>query len=343
MLFSLPRLQTLMNEPGIPPRRQAIFDNLSCEERVNAIRLQRYEDFLKPKLRDDSEFDREPPDAEPKSWLNLHKGYFEQCVAIPDSVTFEQADELTARSSIAEKDWIIRVERIDRGFKRWDKKASGGKTPVDVLQNWAKDLAAAQANKTASGGRVTGGLQGLGAAFGQATPSDTIEELFDVWNTEVRRDNRPSFVAFEADLKEQLKGDDWPARLCERLGLGHHYGEEVTLALLRYQVKEVLSAHRGKTCFCAPTVLDSPFGEYFHPTPQGCDWGFAAVLDAAAGDNALVAELLHRRINYRPQHLWRVGSLHQPDIADAELVSYRNAHIARLRRQSQRADFGIPR
>lgn len=333
-----------MGESGIPPRRQAIFDNLSCEERVNPVRLQEYEQYLGRNLRDDSAFTNVSSAIDtPKSWSDLHESYFKQHVAVTNSVTFEQADELTTRPPIAEKDWIIRVERIDKGFSRWDKKAYGGKAPVDLFRGWAKTLADAQASKTAQGGKVAGGFKGLGTLLGQVTPPDSIEDLFDYWNAQVRRDKRPSFVAFEADLKEQLKGYDWPVRLCERLGLGHYYGEEATLALMRYQVKEVLGAYRGKTCFCAPTVLDSTFGEYFHPTPPACDWGFAAVLDAKAGDNALVAELLHRRIEYRPNHLWRIGALRLPAISDTELVSFRNAHIARLRRQSQRADFGIPR
>lgn len=337
MLFTLPRLQALVAEPGIPPRHQAIFDNLSCEERVNPVRLQGYEDFLKNGgLREDTVFK-----GVPESWSDLHKRYFEQRVAVADSATFEQADDLTTRPPIAENDWIIRVERIDRGFDGWDKKSSGGKTVLDWFGEWTQMLAEARTKKPGSG---AGGLKALGTMLGRVKPPDTIEDLFDYWNDTVRKDNRPSFVAFEADVQEQLKGNDWPVRLCERLGLGHYYlDEEITLALLRYRVRDVLATHRGKTSFCAPTVLDSDFGEYFHPAPQSCDWGFAAVLDAAAGDDALVAELLHRRIEYRPNHLWRVGALRQPRIEDAELVSLRNAHIGRLRRQSRRDDFGIPR
>jgi len=73
MQFSLPRLQALMGEPGIPTRRQAIFDNLSCEERVNPTRLQGYEEFLRRNLRDDSAFANVLLDANtPKSWSDLH-------------------------------------------------------------------------------------------------------------------------------------------------------------------------------------------------------------------------------------------------------------------------------
>ncbi len=160
----------------------------------------------------------------------------------------------------------------------------------------------------------------------------------------MRKDHRPSFVAFEAEFAEELKASDWPTRLCVRLGLGHHFiDSEITLGVLRYPVKDVLAAWKDSTCFCAPTVLDSNFGEYFHPTPQGCDWGFAAVLDSRAGDDALVAELLHRRIDYRPEYLWRVGVVNRSPIDDGRLVALRNAHISRLRRQSGRDDFGIPR
>lgn len=345
MQFSLPRLQALLQDPGIPPRRQAVCDNLSCEERVNAARLQGYEQSL---TQDEGLSDDTPFAEAEVSWNGLHDRYFRQAVAVPESVTFTQADPLTARTGIAQakEDWIVRVERIDKGFKDWEAGSVFPQSAVQCLQEWAATLASAHAAAQPAGKRVNS-LAGLGALVGRPSlpaPSDTIEELFDYWNRSVRKDHRPSFVAFEAELAGLLQHDDWPARLCERLGLGHYYfDQEITLAVLRYRVRDVLEAHPGKTCFCAPTVLDSALGEYFHPAPQGCDWRFAAVLDAKAGDNALVAELLHRRIDYSPQHLWRVGTFKRPQIADAELVSLRNAHIARLRRQSGRADFGTPR
>ncbi|MEN9933022.1 MAG: hypothetical protein RIS17_1595 [Pseudomonadota bacterium] len=335
-----------MGEPGIPVRRQAIFDNLSCEERVSPIRLRGYERFLEEK-----EFADDTPFFADKgiSWNGLHDTYFRQHVAVSDSVTFAQADELTARPGIAGEDWIVRVERIDNSFKDWD---SDSDVPVGTalkwLREWAASIASAHAAAPASGKRANT-LADLGALVGRPnlpSPSETVEELFEYWNISVRKDSRPSFVAFEAELTELLKDDEWPAHLCQRLGLGHHYfDEEITLAILRYRVRDVLEAeaNRGKTCFCAPTVLDSPFGEYFHPAPKDCDWGFAAVLDPAAGDNALVAELLHRRIDYRPEYLWRVGLFKRSPIGDEQLISVRNAHIDRLRRQSNREDFGIRR
>lgn len=338
MLFTLPRLQVLLTEPSAQPNCQAKLDNLACEERIGGERLKSYQDHLKNDLVDDSPFY-----GAPNSWAALHERYFRHRVAILDSATFTQASDLTARATIAEEDWIIRVERLDGAFRDWEGDPSG-KSAIEWLKSWAQTLMDAVAAPAVS--RVSS-MADIGALMGKPSkpkPPSTVEELFHYWNTFVRKDHRPSFVAFEAELTEELKASDWPTHLCVRLGLGHHFTDnKIILGVLRYPVKDILVAWKGSTCFCAPTVLDSNFGEYFHPSPQGCDWGFAAVLDPGAGDDALVAELLHRRIDYRPEHLWRVGVVNRSPIDDGQLVALRNAHISRLRRQSGRDDFGITR
>ena len=314
---------------------------MACEERVDDIRLQGYQDFLKAEVKDDTPFH-----GNPGSWAALHYRYFQQQVAIRDSSTFVQASKLTARAKIAEEDWIVRVERIDGAFKDWERGSTSGKSAIRSLTEWMEELKNASASKTPSSTRASS-LAGLGALLGKRaipSPPATVLELIEYWNKFVRKDHRPAFVAFEAELKKELEAPDWPKRLCICLGLGHHFfDKEITLALLRYRVKDVLDSWKDTTSFCAPTVLDSSFGEYFHPTPQNCDWGFAAVLDAAAGDEALVAELLHRRIDYIPEYLWRVGTVNCNAITDKELVTVRNAHVGRLRRQSARDDFGVMR
>ena len=341
MHFSIPRLQTLLSVSDNSPNRQAKLDNLICEERVDDPRLQGYQNFLSPEIMDDMPFD-----GDPSSWLALHDRYYRQHITIRDSLTFLQASKLTVRASIPAEDWIVRVERIDNAFKDWDKGSESGKSAIETLTEWTETLKDAAVSKKPSPSRISS-LAGLGALLGKAstpTPSASALELIEYWNKSVRKDYRPTFVAFEAELKEELEEPDWPKRLCVRLGLGHHFfDKEITLALLRYRVKDVLDAWKSTTSFCAPTVLDSGFGEYFHPSPQHCDWGFAAVLDAAAGDEALVAELLHRRIDYTPEHLWRVGTVKCAAVTDKELVAMRNAHVGRLRRQSGRDDFGVMR
>lgn len=341
MLFTIPRLQALLMASDDSPNRQAKLDNLACEERVGAGRLHSYQDFLKDEISDDAPFC-----GEPGSWSALHDRYFRQRVAIRNSATFLQDSELTARATIAEVDRIVRVERIDRAFKDWEKGSTSGKSAIQWLTEWAEALNRVTAPKAPSPKRV-GSLAAISALMGRPAmpdPPQTVSGLFDYWNATVRKDHRLSFVVFEAELKDELNALDWPQRLCVRVGLGHHFlGKDITLAVLRYRVSDVLDAWKSVTCFCAPTVLDSGFGEYFHPSPRGCDWGFATVLDGAARDNALVAELLHRRIDYRPEHLWRVGTVNRGAVTDAELVSVRNAHVGRLRRQSGRDDFGAMR
>ncbi len=339
MQFTLPRLRELLSQPGTNAGRQAKLDNLACEERVSKARLATYQAFLNDDLHSNTVFD-----GEPDSWAALHDRYFRQRVAVPDSVTFLESSEWTARHTIAEEDWIIRVERIDGAFSKWEQGAATGRTAIQWLSEWTQALNAPPAcNPVPS----THSLAGLGALLGRPprpAPTPTITELFDYWNASVRRDHRPSFVAFEAELKDDLAAPDWAGRLCVRLGLGHYFcGSAHILALMRYQIGDVLATCNGQIGFCAPTALDGGLFEYFHPSPHNCDWGFAAILDASAGDDALVAELLHRRIDYRPEHLWRVGTVNCTPVADAELLPLRNAHVGRLRRQSGRNDFGILR
>lgn len=343
MNFSLPQLRQSLEMDGASPSRQAQIDNLACEERVSDARRNAYEDFLRDRVAA-SGFTFS---GDGDNWPALHERYFRQDVAIRDSATFLQSGELTARTRIAEEDMIIRIERIDTGFRKWEEGASSGKSAIALLAEWAAALHA-PADPAPPRQTKASGLAALGqmlARSAKPTPSPTVQELFAYWNNSVRTDYRPSFVAFEAELGGDLVAPDWPERLCVRLGLGHHFsGGKVTLAVLRYPVGDVLAAYKKEeTRFCAPTVLDSRFGEYFHPAPRGCDWGFAALLDAAAGDGALVAELVHRRIDYRPEHLWRVGEFSRAPVSDADLVALRNAHVGRLRRQSGRDDFGVVR
>lgn len=339
MQFTLPRLQELLLQPGANASRQAKLDNLACEERVSEARLATYQAFLNHDLHSDTVFDDEPD-----SWAALHDRYFRQWVAVPDSVTFEESSEWTAQPTIAEEDWIIRVERIDVGFSKWEQGGSTGKTAIQWLSEWAQTLNTPPPSNPAPS---RPSLADLGKLLGRRVrpaPTPTILEIFDYWNGSVRRDHRPSFVAFQAELKDDLAAPDWTERLCVRLGLGHYFcGSELRLALMRYQVSDVLEAFSSQVGFCAPTVLDGGLFEYFHPSPRDCDWGFAAILDAAAGDDALVSELLHRRIDYRPEHLWRVGTVNHTPVAVSDLLPLRNAHVGRLRRQSGRDDFGFLR
>lgn len=332
MEFTVARLQELLVLPGFDAGQQAKLDSLACEERVSETRLASYQAFLGEDLHPDAAFD-----GTNESWAARHRRYFQQRVAAPDSVTFAESDEWTARPTIAEEDWIIRVERIDSAFHKWE---SEGETAVQWLDKWTQP-----ANTSPPANPRNSGFANLRTLLGRPAkpePTSAILEIFDYWNGSVRVDHRPSFVAFEAELKDDLAASDWAERLCVRLGLGHHFfGSEVTLAVLRYQVNDVLATCQGQIGFCAPTVLDSEFSDYFHPAPRACDWGFAATLDAAAGDESLVAELLHRRIDYRPEHLLRVGTVNRAPVAD--LLPLRNAHVGRLRRQSGRDDFGILR
>ena len=341
MHFNLPPIQELLSKSDLDIARRAILDNLTCEERVDDARLNAYEEFIRPNVKGNILLY-----GSRDSWSALHDRYFWEKVAIPNSVTFNPRNILTHRKMIAEEDWIIRMERIDGGFKEWDAGTSAGKSSIQILTEWTEKSHKSASTLPPKTGR--GSLSDLGAMLGvptKPTPSATVQDLFDYWNTTVRKDHRPSFVAFQAELKNDLNQPDWAERYCIRLGLGHYFTDApVTLALMRYQVSDVITAISADlSSFCAPTVLDGRFFEFFHPSPQGCDWGFAALLNSQLGDDHLASELLHRRIDYKPEHLWRIATINQPKIANTYLQDLRNTHVRRMRRTCNRDDFGVVR
>jgi hypothetical protein len=168
------------------------------------------------------------------------------------------------------------------------------------------------------------------------------------WNENARSQDRPSFVAFYGELQEDVEADDWPHRVRNRLGLAH-YGPpasrpRIPVALMKYPVHEILDAAGGAPSFAWPTVLDGPLNSHFFPAPgAGLTFGRTLALEPDPECESLVAELLHRRMDYRPEHLYRVGFVdrpippHQRGPAFAEL---RNAHLFCLRYESGREDFG---
>ncbi|WP_144428267.1 hypothetical protein [Azospirillum thiophilum] len=163
------------------------------------------------------------------------------------------------------------------------------------------------------------------------------------WNG--KRDNRPMFAAFADEVADDADADDWVHRLRSRLGLGHitPYGtNSILVALMRYPVKAVLDATpraERASCFAVPTALDGPLNPYFFPAPAELRYGRALSLHSDSDCRRLTAEVLHRRIDYAPDHLIDVAEVRRvDDILD--LIGRRNQHLACLRRQPGCATFG---
>ena len=100
-------------------------------------------------------------------------------------------------------------------------------------------------------------------------------------------------------------------------------------------------ADRGLSAACAlPTVLDGGIHEFFFPVPKEHPYGATVHLVPGRAD-ALTAEIIHCRIDYRRKHLSRLGTIKRPhQLTDDQLRDARDAHLLALRVECRRDDFG---
>lgn len=172
---------------------------------------------------------------------------------------------------------------------------------------------------------------------------EALGDLTDALNRE-RKDGRPAFVAFAPEFPGVDTDSDWARRLVERCGLAHlQVGRPIFLALMRYQVREVLAAWRTSraTVFALPTALDQEFYGVFFPAPHGLSQGHALDLEPPEECRSLAAELLHARIDYRPEHWVRVASHEAGVFEGARLPELRRRHLECLRALSGKAEYGV--
>jgi len=166
-----------------------------------------------------------------------------------------------------------------------------------------------------------------------------IDAFLERWN-EVR-DYRPMFATFLREVASELASSEWPELLRDALGLAHFVpttGPE-PVALFKYRVRTVLSEAQGSIAITVPTVLDSDPWEHFFPAPKGLEYGRAMALSPCVDDEDLRAEVLHSRIDYRTEHLSRVGIVTKsPPINDLKYL--RELHLLALQIASGREDFG---
>lgn len=157
---------------------------------------------------------------------------------------------------------------------------------------------------------------------------------------------RPAFVAFKAELTDDLREADWLERLIERLGLVHNLptkaGETHHFALMEYTVEDVFAAAvklRVARPFAVGSVLECRNNPAFFPVPSGMASGFA--VDLGDGTGGPVRELLHVRMDYVHSHVVRFGTISGPKPLP-DLTARRSRHLANLRRDTGRNDFGEP-
>lgn len=288
--------------------------NLCLEQRVAAPRQATYEARM-----------NRP--AEWRGWRAAHHRYVQQDVRRrhPLSAAFDAGDAL--RPHIEANQELYRVERIDALLNHYAAGAFG----VGQIRQWISNR---DAEPTA---RPTG----------VPAPLPTDAALADLTRFLNRQfaDGRPRFVAFAAEFPDLERHADWPQVICERCGLAHHCtGTTVTLALFRYSVQDVLDAYTetepNATVFAAPTVLDLPMSNVYFSAPKLSNVGHAVGLAPRSDCTHLAAELIHARMEYRPEHWVAVGTLSRAELLPAHISQLRDTHLQCLRRTPGNADYG---
>ena len=331
MNFTNSALAGLMAATPGEPQIVAEQANLCMEERISAARQAAYEDRMgAPKAWDD--------------WRSSHYRYVQDEVRrrYPPSAAFTSG-EPSLRPGIEPNQYFCRVERIDGLLGRYAT-ATGEQVGVERINGWiaARDSAPA-------GERTGDSLQDLGRLVSGDPPSPEVAalyELTEIFNDE-RRDGRPSFVVFESEFPRLNERSDWAEHLCERCGLAHFFTDgPVTLALFRYKAQEVLDARSdaGKrmnaAVFAVPTVIDQPMSDIYFTAPRTMSWGHAVGLKPEPDCRHLAAELIHARMDYRPDHWVAVDTLERNTLSAEDIARLRGAHLDCIRRSPGNADYG---
>lgn len=281
----------------------AIADNHLFEERVSASRRVGYEALVGA-----------PVDK--AEWASLHdKKYLSAHVKTPGEhdvpTTFLASNDSALCPAIEGNQDIVRVESLVYALDQ-----SSVPTSVEALQAFMKQ-------------RDTG-------------KSDALELFMQDWNR--ARLNWPMFGTFYDIVRHEVESDDWPHLLRDRLGLGYEGSDAapIPVALMRYKAKLVLDKakkdDRVAAGFALPTALDGDLNPFYFPAPAGHPYGATLNL-SASGENRLAAEILNLRIDYRPEHIWKVGYIRRP-IAFGSLRKRRDQHLQLLRNETGKADFG---
>ena len=305
--------------------------NLCMEERISAARQATYEKRMgAPQAWDD--------------WRENHYGYMQNEVRrrYPLSAAFTDG-EPSLRPGIEPNQYLCRVEQIDGLLDRYPP-ATGAPVGVEQINGWisARDSAP-------SGERKVDSFQDLGRLVSGDSPSPEVaalHELTEFFNDE-RRDGRPSFVVFEAEFPRLKERSDWAEHLCERCGLAHFFTDgPVTLALFRYQAQEVLDARSdaekrmNAAVFAVPTVIDQPMSDVYFTAPKATSWGHAVGLKPEPDCRHLAAELIHARMDYRPDHWVAVDTLERSMLSAGDVARLRKTHLDCIRRSPGNAGYG---
>ena len=289
----------------------AVADNCRFDERADTPRWQRFDALL-------SNLAADPGAIDWHDWAATEQAHRERYCEVasplvPDA--FQAINRLAWLEGLSPNQSVIRIETLTRALR----------SPLDV-----------------------GSLRDLlhRADSGDNDANRAVSSFFEQWNQ--RRDVRPAFAAFYDEVREEADSGDWPHLLRDRLGLGHYGhvgGAPLPVALMRYSladVFEVQNQHRLPTACAVPTVLDGGMHEFFFPVPRERPYGATLHLVPSHGSD-LTAEILHCRIDYRREHLWKLDWIKRPHrMNTVQLRTARDQHLQALQVVCNRDDFGEP-
>jgi hypothetical protein len=294
--------------------------NYLFEERVAAPRQSAYEEELGLTA------------VDLKAWKDQHKGYLSRKIHLGPGETPETFHPINVQArlnGLDKEQWLVRLEKLDQVLVGFPGKEEGVRSSLEILEEQLTVWRRKDDREAA------------------ALAEQFLEHLCEVWNTTVRRDHRPSFAVFYDEVQEDEDAPSWANHLRNRLGLSHYDvpvgGSPIPVALMRYRVREVATSGGGDLTFAVPTVLDGDLNAHFFPAPQGVSYGRTLDLQPDDACERLVAEVLHRRVDYAPDHFYKVGWVTESlpsHLHGARFARLRNGHLFCLRYESGRDDFG---
>ena len=288
----------------------AVADNCRFDERAGVDRWQRFEDLL-------SELVADPGAVEWQDWTEANQLHLDRYCKVPSPSAPDALLEINRGAwleTLSDNQTLVRIEALNRPLQ-------GSDLDIDGLNDLLRQ-----------------------ADSGDGEASRAVHSFFDAWNQ--RRDARPAFAAFYDEVQQESDDDDWPHALRDRLGLGHYGrtgGAPLPVALMRYPIADVYSAQERQqfSSACAlPTVLDGGMHQFFFPVPREHPYGATIHLQPGRADT-LTAEIVHCRIDYRREHMYRLGTITRPHLLDdGQLREARDLHLLALQEACGREDFG---
>lgn len=306
-------ITTALVRAGLSVQERAVIDNLRIEERISNVRLNRYSAVFVSELVASMNDLRRLQGNYAIQYLEIDPSEAE----IPD--TFAPDNAANAWHHIDDRLYLLRME--DVGFA-----LRGSKMDVAELEHAVK-----------------------------ARDNAVLKRFCDSWND--RRDRRPAFATTEIAVEDLLKdaGNEWPNTLRDFLGLGSYnptpHVAPIPVLLMRYTVAEAMAdKSSGTPGFAIPTVIDGRLNPFFFPTPHPVPDSDAAKYEVGRAVNLrpvttqseyrMGMELVHSRIAYKPEHIWRLGQVSRPLTGDLAIL--RGLHLAWLQLEADRNDFGAP-